>query len=67
VEDICAVEYCNDEFEDFEIDHDQIIFDVNRKYRKGEAKWIAGKSDRFKNSLASDVRKTLGTIVDTDW
>jgi hypothetical protein len=56
-EDICKLIYCKDDFEDFEIDHDQIIFDVNRLYSEGKSTWIAGNSDRFKNSKASEIRK----------
>jgi len=53
----------NEDFEDFVIDHNKNIEIINNM----KTSWIAGSNNRFMNSKASDVRKTLGTIVDKDW
>ena len=63
-EEICAqISMCVDDFEDFIIDHDEHIRTVNSM----KTTWHAGKNNRFLKTKASDVRKTLGTIVDKDW
>jgi hypothetical protein len=64
VEDICAkIEMCVETFEDFVIDHEEHITAINAM----KTTWSAGNNNRFIKSKASDVRKTLGTIVDKDW
>lgn len=63
-EEICAkINMCVDDFEDFVIDHDEHIRTVNSM----KTTWHAGNNNRFLKTKASDVRKTLGTIVDKDW
>ena len=52
-----------DDFEDFIIDYDKHIRAINAM----KTTWHAGKNNRFLKTKASDVRKTLGTIVDKDW
>lgn len=51
------------DFEDFVIDHNKIIEEINSM----KTSWTAHPNQRFMKSKASDVRKTLGTIVDPDW
>lgn len=55
---------CGDDFEDFVIDHAAIIEEVNSD---PESTWFAAPNARFIKSMASDVRRTLGTITDPDW
>jgi len=63
-EEICAeIKMCVNDFEDYIIDHDEHIRTVNSM----KTTWHAGKNNRFLKTKASDVRKTLGTIVDPDW
>ena len=63
-EEICAnLNMCGDEFEDFEINHEKIINEINNM----KTSWYAAPNAKFMKSKASDVRKTLGTIVDSDW
>merc|ERR1712113_358032 len=54
---------CVNDFEDFVIDHDEHIRTVNAM----KTTWHAGNNNRFLKTKASDVRKTLGTIVDKEW
>lgn len=64
-EDICAEnKMCAVDFEDFIIDHAKIIEEVNSDENSS---WFAAPNQRFIKSKASDVRKTMGTIVDEDW
>jgi|ETNmetMinimDraft_15_1059895.scaffolds.fasta_scaffold27550_3 hypothetical protein len=68
IEELCSAKYCNDEFEDFKIDHESIVEEVNDLHSQGQALWTAGKTDIFhSHTRASDIRKQLGTIVDPDW
>ena len=53
----------SEDFEDFVIDHNKNIETINSM----KTSWTAGSNNRFINSKASEVRKTLGTIVDKDW
>jgi hypothetical protein len=64
-EDICAENgMCAINFEDYIIDHAKIIEEVNSAE---DSSWFAAPNQRFMKTKASDVRKTLGTIVDFDW
>jgi len=64
IDEICVkLNMCNDDFQDFIIDHDEHIRTVNSM----KTTWHAGKNNRFLKTKASDVRKTLGTVVDKKW
>jgi hypothetical protein len=64
IDEICVkLNMCVDDFEDFVIDHDEHIRTVNSM----KTTWHAGNNNRFLKTKASEVRKTLGTIVDRDW
>ena len=55
---------CNvDKFEDFVIDHEKHINKINSM----KTTWFAAPNARWMKSKASDVRRTLGTVVDPDW
>ena len=67
IQELCDVEYCNDPFVDFEINQDKIIDEINQLHHEGKVSWKAGRNGKFYGAKASEVRKTLGTIVDPDW
>lgn len=57
---------CEDQAEDFEINHLEHINKVNSE----ESTWTAGANQRFLSDdflKASDVKATLGAIIDSEW
>ena len=59
-----ALKMCGPEdFEDFIINHAEHVEKINSM----KTTWFAAPNARFMKTRASDVRKTLGTIVDKDW